>query len=394
MHRPSGCMDGLPQSSEREGLPGSSSESGPHVRRLPVSALLPPLGKIFSEISHAASARTCKRAIDGLLHSRPPPGTYPRPHEYLSPKDLPPSWDWRNVKGVNYASITRNQHIPQYCGSCWAHGSTSAMADRINIKRKGAWPSTVLSVQNVIDCGDAGSCEGGDDLLVWAYAHKLGIPDETCNNYQAKDQDCDKFNQCGTCTEFKVCHTIQNYTLWRVGDYGSVSGRDKMMAEIFANGPIRRLETPVGPDGAKVKQLGAEVGSVSPQRPCWSKSRGVCFRKKEPTDVEAVLTEPGETEWTACQLPSCGIMATEGMDRYSGGIYAEYQDEPFINHIVSVAGWGVSNGTEYWIVRNSWGEPWGERGWMRIVTSTYKGGTGNSYNLAIEKSCSFGDPIV
>lgn len=52
---------------------------------------------------------------------------------------------------------------------------------------------------------------------------------------------------------------------------------------------------------------------------------------------------------------------------YSGGIY----DEPScssskIGHSVGLVGYGTENGIDYWLVRNSWGENWGENGYIRM----------------------------
>jgi len=81
----------------------------------------------------------------------------------LIPANLPDQWNWNNVDGVNYLTNARNQHIPQYCGSCWAHAATSTLSDRIKIARKAAWPDINIAPQVLISCDHTSlGCHGGD----------------------------------------------------------------------------------------------------------------------------------------------------------------------------------------------------------------------------------------
>lgn len=91
-------------------------------------------------------------------------------------KNLPPKFSWLNFGGENYLTKSMNQHLPTYCGSCWAVSAVTVLADRIKIIRMSFLrdeyeeesedalsPDINLSVQFILNCGGevAGSCHGG-----------------------------------------------------------------------------------------------------------------------------------------------------------------------------------------------------------------------------------------
>lgn len=88
------------------------------------------------------------------------------------------------MDGEDWCTTSWNQHIPVYCGSCWAHGSLSMINDRLKIKKKGKGPDVMLARQTLLNCGwythMGHGCDGGDVTDVFEYMTKFGLPDESC----------------------------------------------------------------------------------------------------------------------------------------------------------------------------------------------------------------------
>jgi C1A family cysteine protease len=81
-------------------------------------------------------------------------------------------------------------------------------------------------------------------------------------------------------------------------------------------------------------------------------------------DIKAAIMQYGAV--------GCGIATDEGFQNYAGGIFAGGRAKT-IDHDIILVGW--DDDTKSWILRNSWGPKWGERGYMRIAYEASHVGT-------------------
>ena len=69
----------------------------------------------------------------------------------------------------------------------------------------------------------------------------------------------------------------------------------------------------------------------------------------------------------ASQPITVGIEADDSFQFYSRGVYTGPCSNTDINHAVTIVGYNATRGhVPYWIIKNSWGTDWGEKGYVRF----------------------------
>ena len=88
------------------------------------------------------------------------------------------------------------------------------------------------------------------------------------------------------------------------------------------------------------------------------------FKKNQYLQVAFTLYTLFHTTNWSCVLSHCFL--------YDTGLTDKFNPFEITNHVVAIVGYGADKetGEKFWIVKNSWGESWGESGFFRIRRGT------------------------
>lgn len=93
---------------------------------------------------------------------------------------LPDEWDWRAMRGIDFASPVKNQ---ARCGSCVAFAVASTFETQMNIATGTEAQPWSFSTQHLFSCG-GGSCASGWQVdFAMDFLVRKGLPEEACFPY-------------------------------------------------------------------------------------------------------------------------------------------------------------------------------------------------------------------
>jgi len=209
------------------------------------------------------------------------------------------------------------------CGSCWAFAAVEAMSDRICIASQGKVNSHVSS-EDLLSCCEACGmgCDGGFPGSAWKYFSETGI---VSGGQYGSHEGCRPYT-------IKPCEH-------------HVNGSRPKCEEGLEPTPkcIQKCEQGYSVSYDTDKHYGVDSYSL----PNDEQQIRMDIYKNGP--VEAAFTVYSD-------FPT-----------YKSGVYQHTTGTPLGGHAVKVVGWGVEEGTPYWLIANSWNSDWGDKGFFKIL---------------------------
>merc|ERR1719216_530101 len=118
------------------------------------------------------------------------------------------------------------------------------------------------------------------------------------------------------------------------------------------------------------------------------------YNNLPPNDQDAIMAHLANVG------PLAISVAASNFKDYHGGVFSgcPYDQNIQLNHAVQLVGYGSdfspAGVVDYWLVRNSWGESWGENGYIRILreANPVRNGHSNFWTCLPERSWLFRPP--
>jgi len=229
---------------------------------------------------------------------------------FASAKSLPVSFDWRDKDGHAYIGGVRSQGS---CGSCYSFGASAAAEGSYNV---------------------------------------------ATGNY---DSNCADFS------EAYIAWCLSEMPAYS-GHFSGCNGADYDYQELQALVDVGIVDESYFPYVDADNQSCAAGTVDAPKTKFENWYRVAC------ADYDAI-----KTAIMTYGVVDAAVYVTTDFQNYSGGVYSDNNTScsgnpcynTTTNHAISLVGWG-HDATEgdYWILRNSWGESWGEGGYMRLAVSS------------------------